>query len=271
MRGSSLRALNAASARFAPELRGAGDRAWELGLQLLEFGDLLDRTSGLRRALTDPSRDAADKDRLLQAILGGKADPRVVTAISGLASNRWSLERDLAKAVETLGFEAAFASAQASGAMQRVENELFRIDRLLVGQRSLRTALGDQRMPADARANLIGSLIADQVHPITLDLVRWVVAHPHGRTFSASLSMLGEVAATLRDRQLAEVTTSRALAPAQIEKLGDAIERLVGISIQLNVTVDPDVIGGLRVQIGDRVIDATMLSRLNSAKRELAS
>jgi F-type H+-transporting ATPase subunit delta len=44
-----------------------------------------------------------------------------------------------------------------------------------------------------------------------------------------------------------------------------------GQDIQLNVTVDPAVVGGMRVQIGAEVVDTTILTRLTDARRRLAS
>ena len=76
--------------------------------------------------------------------------------------SRWSSAEDLIEAVEQLGFDAVLASAQAGGELERVEDELFRITRALVGQREVRQALFDPRVPGDKRADLAENLLRGQ-------------------------------------------------------------------------------------------------------------
>ena len=84
------------------------------------------------------------------------------------------------------------------------------------------------------------------------------------------LGHLADVIAQWRDRQVATVTTAHDLTPAQKERLGGLLERLLGRRVALNVVVDPRVVGGLRVQSGADVLDATVLARLADARRRLA-
>jgi len=67
------------------------------------------------------------------------------------------------------------------------------------------------------------------------------------------------------------VTSRTELTPAQRERLAGILAQAYGSDMQLNVSVDPTVIGGLRVQVGADVVDATVLSRLDDARRRLAS
>jgi F-type H+-transporting ATPase subunit delta len=79
------------------------------------------------------------------------------------------------------------------------------------------------------------------------------------------------MAAARRARKVAYVSTSRALSDTQIERLESILSAQYGQDIQLNVTVDPAVVGGMRVQIGAEVVDTTILTRLTDARRRLAS
>jgi F-type H+-transporting ATPase subunit delta len=78
------------------------------------------------------------------------------------------------------------------------------------------------------------------------------------------------VASRRRGRSVARVTSAVALTPAQEERLTDALGRLYGRSVELQVIVDPSVIGGLIVQVGDEVIDGSIAHRLEAAERRLA-
>jgi len=79
------------------------------------------------------------------------------------------------------------------------------------------------------------------------------------------------MAAARRSRKVAYVSTSHALSDAQINRLESLLTSAYGADMQLNVTVDPAVVGGMRIQVGSDVIDSTCSTRLADAKRRLAS
>jgi F-type H+-transporting ATPase subunit delta len=66
------------------------------------------------------------------------------------------------------------------------------------------------------------------------------------------------------------VTSAVALTPEQEQRLTDVLGRLYGRTIGLQVTVDPSVLGGLVVQVGDEVLDGSIAHRLEVAHRRLA-
>jgi len=78
------------------------------------------------------------------------------------------------------------------------------------------------------------------------------------------------LAAAQRGRVVAEVVSAIELDEAQEQELTDALSRLQGRAVQLNVAVDPRVLGGISVRIGDEVIDGTVASRLEQARRAVA-
>lgn len=145
MRGTSQASYEAVETEFEPVLVAAGAQAAELGEQMFAVVDLLDHSSALRRGLSDPARDGHDKAGLAQGLLSGHADDRVVAVLAGLARRRWSAEAELTEALERLAAEWTLASAQATGDLKRVEEELFRFDRFLVGERRVRDALTDRK------------------------------------------------------------------------------------------------------------------------------
>ena len=270
MRGTSKVNLDAAMDRFGPVLVNAGLRASELGRDLYRVVDVLDSSGSLRRALTDPAADADAKSTLSTRLLTGKVDDRVTALVAGLVRSRWSTERDLGNAVEDLALDAVLAGAQHEGVLEKVEDELFRLDRILVGQRRLRQALGDASATAQARSELVGSLLAGKVTDRTLQLVQRVVARPRGRSVNASLVEIGLRAAARRARLVASVTAASVLSTKQQKRLSTVLEQLYQRPLQLNVAVDPSMVGGLRIQVGTEVVDGTILARLDEARRRLA-
>ncbi|WP_029290424.1 F0F1 ATP synthase subunit delta [Cellulomonas sp. HZM] len=270
MRGTSRAALAAAEDRFEPALQAAGAQASALGEQLFVLVDALDQSGSLRRTLADPSIPAEPKVALVRRLLDG-AEPAVVEAVEGLVSARWSAEADLGDAAERLGFHALLASADARGALDRVEEELFRLVRALHGQREVRQTLFDDRIPGAARAELVDKILAGRADQTTTALARRAAAAPRGRRYVATLGHLADLIAERRNRKVATVTAATPLTPAQRERLATILGRAYGSAVQINEVHDAHVLGGLRIQVGPDVVDSTVLSRLADARRQLAS
>ncbi|WP_251150269.1 F0F1 ATP synthase subunit delta [Cellulosimicrobium sp. Marseille-Q4280] len=271
MRGTSGESLNRARERFEPVLRSAGEDGLTLGEQLFAVTAALDASAPLRRGLADPSRSGDDKAALVAAVLGSGFDGRVVDLVAGVVRSRWSHERDLGDAIERLGLDAVLASAESRGALEKVEDELFRVSRSLVGQREARQVLSDAGTDPERRAAFVATLLDGKVDRVTAVLAQHATRALRGRRFVPTLGWFGDIAAERRQRLVASVTSAVVLDTAQLTRLGALLERAYGRAVQLNVTVDPAVLGGLRVQVGADVVDSTVLSRLADARRRLVS
>lgn len=271
MRGASQASYLEVEDGFEAVLAAAGAQASELGAQMLDVVDVLGRSASLRRALSDPARPGELKAALATGLLRGKVDDRVAAVVAGFARRRWSGEADLVEAIERLAFEAILASAQATGDLERVEEELFRFERFLARERAVRNAMSDRLAEPAARVELVRRLLAGKVHPVTLQLVERGARTPRGRTMTLTLLDLGRLAAHRRELLVATVTVAVTPSHAQIARLTSVLGRVYGRAMLLNVAVDPSVLGGIRVQVGDEVIEATALGRLGEVRRRLAS
>lgn len=269
MRGTSRASLQAVENRFAPVVRSAGSPARRIGEELFALVDALDASGSLRRTLADPSLEAAQKSALVARLLDG-ADARTVEIAQALVGSRWSQDADLAHATERLAFVALLSSAQDDGTLEQVESELFSLTRALAGQREARRYLQDDAYPPQARGDLVERLLGSQGSPVTRVVARRAAVAPRGRRYVTTINHVGDVIAELRSREVATVVSASPLSATQTERLADLLGRALGRAVQVNVVVDPDVVGGLRVQAGPDVIDSTVLSRLADARRQLA-
>jgi len=270
MRGSSGASLAEAQSRFEPVLRAAGEGALALGEELFAVVDALDSSGALRRTLSDPSLPAESKQAVAERVLGSNFDPRVVDVVRSLAGARWSADKDLAEAVESLALAATLDNAEARGTLETVEDELFRVTRALQGQREARQVLSDSTTRPERRAALVDALLADKADPVTVAIARRATTALRSRRFVARLVEVGNVIAERRQLLVASVTSAVALSDAQTRRLGSLLERAYGRPVQVYVTVDPAVVGGLRIQVGADLVDNTVLSRLTAARRQLA-
>ena len=270
MRASSQAALDAAQDRWEPVLTGAGDDAVQLGRELFAVVDVLDASPALRRALTDPGRDGEDKAKVVTDLLGEKAPAEVVDLVAQMARSRWSAEEDFADALARLAIDSVLAGAAANESLEQVEEEIFRVGRLLAENRELRLALGDSSRAVDARRRLAAQVFGDQVHPATSLLLQRSVGNVRHPSVVGGLNEISELAAERRRRLVAVVTAAAPLTQEQTDRLAHILNRSYGRKVQVHVAVDPRVLGGLRIQIGDDVLDGTTIARLDDARRRLA-
>jgi F-type H+-transporting ATPase subunit delta len=272
MRGASRAALAAAKDRLAAALApGSAEQASQVGDELFAVAGLLDREPGLRRALSDPSREPAARARLADGLLSGKISAVTLTQVSGLAGERWSAPRDVADAAEELAVTAIAMSADASGELDDLEDELFRFGRIVQANPGLRAALANQFAPAEGRRQLVSDLIAGKVAPAALRLITQLAAQPRGRSLDRSLDSYANLVAALRQRLVAEVRVAAPLADAQRSRLAAGLAAAYGHDVHLNVVLDPDVLGGMSVRIGDQLINGTVVSRLAELRRQAAA
>ncbi|MBU4214934.1 MAG: F0F1 ATP synthase subunit delta [Actinobacteria bacterium] len=269
MRAASRASQAAVLRAWEPVVSRARGRGLELAGQLFALGDVLVRTPALRRALTSPSASEEAKSALAADVLKD-ADPRVVAVVQDLVGRRWSSENDLAEATELLGRTAILTAAESRGALDRVEDEIFRLTRALAGQREMRQALVDPSFDADKRADLAEAILGGKADVATTAFARRAASAPRGLRFVTTLGHLSDLIADRRDRKVATVTTAAPLSADQTARLSEVLARVLGREVELSVSVDPHVIGGLRAQSGADVIDATVLARLVAARRELA-
>ena len=263
MRGVSADAFARAGEALPEQVEPA------LGDELFAVARLLDANGTLRRALTDPARPADAKASMSEQLLGGKVSDAAVAVVSAAVSGRWSSTRDLPDALDDLSVRADVRYADQQGRLDDLEDELFRLERVVGSERELADKLGDRTIPLDKRQELIHGLLEGKAGDTTIRLAERAVTG-RGRGFVGALSAYQTVAAEHRNASIATVRVATDLTEAERGRLADALSRQYGRSIQVNVIVDPAVLGGIRVDIGDEVIDGTVASKLADAQRRIA-
>ena len=268
MRGTSQASHDAVLREFDPVVTAAGKDGLLIAEQLFSVVDALDSSGSLRRALTDPSRPGADKATLVKALFTG-FDERSLDVLVSFVHARWSAEPDLAESIEDAGEIALFAYSQEAGSLENVEEELFRVERILTGQRDLLVAMSNRSATKAARLALLEATLGRKLHPVTEALLHRAVGVPRGRRLIPAIHVLLDEAAARRGRAVASVTAAVELSAAQRARLASILKAAYGREIQINVAVDPEVLGGMRVQIGAEVVDGTILAKLDEARRRL--
>lgn len=272
MRGASRASLSAAKGRLAQALAGStAPQATTVGGELFAVAGLLDREPALRRNLSDPALANTARAGLAESLLGGRISDTAVAQVAGLAADRWSAPRDLADAAEELAVLAICTGADAQGELDELEDQLFRFGRIAGADPGLRYALSNLFVPAQGRRGLVTDLLAGKVTDAALQLISQAAAQPRGRSVDASLESYAGLAAALRQRLVAEVHVVAALTSEQRSRLVTTLSAAYGHDVHLNVVLDPELIGGMSIRIGDELVNGSALSRLAELRRNLAA
>lgn len=166
--------------------------------------------------------------------------------------------------------EAIVGVANAEGALDRVSDELFRFARAMDDHPELRDRLTDVAITIPDKLGIVSELLADRAHPQTLAGLVYVIQAGRARLLTEIADAVVERSAQMRDRAVAEVRTAAPLDDDRTSRLALAIERATGKKIDMKVVVDPDLLGGVVVQVGDMVIDGSVARRLDELKARLA-
>jgi F-type H+-transporting ATPase subunit delta len=234
---------------------------------LYAVADLLAGHTQLRSALADSGQPVAGREALVSEILGSRVSPLAVEVVSTTVSHRWSSDTDLVIALENLAAQAAFCVAETNGTLDATEEEVFRFGRAVDSSAELQMVLSDPASPSSVRAAVVNDLLANRATIATSTVLGYAMSHLHGRRLDSVIDELCALAAQQRERMVAEVRVAAPLTDTQAQRLQVALSALAGRTVRLNVALDPAVLGGVHVSIGDEVIDGTIASRLEQARR----
>jgi F-type H+-transporting ATPase subunit delta len=192
----------------------------------------------------------------------------------GPAASRWGSARDIGDALETLAATTAIAVAESKGAgvdgLEGLENDLFHFIRLVEADHDLQRALVEPQASAEAKSALALKLVPN-AGPEAQVLIRQAVTAPRGLKPTALVRRFVELVAQRQQRWIANVSVSRPLTQEQISRLQAGLNGLYGRELKINVNVDPSLVGGVRVQVGDEVVDSSVVTRLSELRRKLAA
>ncbi len=228
--------------------------------------DALTSSVALRRAVTDPGAQPEQRQALVHGLLDGKVSRTAVNVVVDGAGMRWSSGQTFVAALERQAVRAQLLAADRAGTLDETEDELFRFARLVESDPELRNAFSDHSMPLAARQDLVSDLLNGRAGVATVALARRAVV-ARERTFAHTIEGYVDLAAAQKNRVVATVRVARPLDDDQRRRLQAALARQVGRDLVLQEVIDPDVLGGVRVELGDEVVEGTVAGRLDEARR----
>ena len=271
MRGEASRIADRESRdSLAPKLRDTREDAWRIGNELFTITKVLDDSIQLERALTDPSRPVADKVAVLKELLGDNAHLMTMEIMTDLVSRRWSRARDIANAVEDFGVDAMMYYADATDTTLQVSIELSELHSALLNLPVVRAKLYDYQATSEARVKLFREVFSGKtLNKVTMRLAEHATCNLRRRRYLETIQWLINKFSRHMGESMVTVTTATPLKKEQIKRLVEVYSAKVGRQVHINSVVDPTVLGGMRIQVGDEVTDNTVVAQLQNLHRKV--
>ncbi|RWZ68663.1 F0F1 ATP synthase subunit delta [Labedella populi] len=262
--GSATREALAASKQV---LDATGSVDLTVAAELFQVGRVVGDSLQLRSLLHDSAIPAATKSAIVERVFGDGTGETTRSLVSSLVTARWSSAEDLLEGIEDLALR---ASAVATGDQASIASELFAFGRVVSSDAQLELALGTKLGRPEAKGVLVSRLLDGKASPATVTILSALVQQPRGRRIGELLRHAARVVADQKGQTVATVTSAVPLGEQQLERLRSALSASYGRNLTINEVVDPAVIGGLRIQVADDVIDGSVSTRLGELRRQLA-
>ncbi len=276
MRASSRQALEQGKAVLARQTGMTAQTCYDWADDLFALSDLVQGSSRIALALTDPARSLEDRVRLLQTLAENLSEV-ALTTVEGALSAAPSAQ-ELPTVIETLGECAVQRGAQAEGKAIEIADEIFSLERFVRANQQVRSALSDRNREPKYRVRLLQELFGSSLsRPATTLALRAVSAVSRNSKLEDSVSLTGNLRhmrrdlAAAGDTVVATVQVATPLADAQAERLRDILSRRYQKNIHLQVSVEPSVLGGMKVRVGSQIFDGSLATIIQETKQKLAS
>lgn len=242
----------------------------QVARELLVASSSLHASVQLRNALSDPSAQSDSKKKLIEAVFGSKMSTTTAQVLTAIVNRRWSKPRDIADTAEILAVRLVAAIVAKTGASDKLLSELFALQQVLNGDSELELALSSSQATAEGKQKLLTKIFGGK---LSVEAEVLLLESVNSRAAKHSADVLGKYADLIAEfsaESVAEVRVARQISASQLVKLQTALSKKFGRNLSLNVVIDESVVGGVRVAVGGQVLDATVQTKINHARLQLA-
>ena len=242
-----------------------------LAEELTAVDKLLLREPILARHLAEASGETEAKKQMLRRLLAGQVGATTLDVLDTAVSVRWSKTSDFVDGIEHIARLSLLTRADREYQADEVAEQLFRFDRILDAEPQLSALLSDESKAPEVREALLRNVLdrASGANATAVALLTQTVDLLRGQRADEAVGSLAQLAVARRGEVVAQVESAAELTDAQRTRLTEVLTRIYHHPVSVQIEVDPSLLGGLSVAVGDEVIDGTLSSRLAAAETKL--
>ncbi|MCS5479000.1 F0F1 ATP synthase subunit delta [Corynebacterium sp. YIM 101645] len=272
MHAASREALATVESHLDGLVRGSGKAvavAAQTGTELFDVVEVLDGDRALRVAVAEASATPEQRTGLIRTVFGGKVSDSTLSVLNEAAANTWSTPREFRAGLVALGRRAFLRGAEEQGQLGQVEDELFRLSRVLDREGELTQLLSDKTTDPARKRGLLAGVLYGKVNMFTEALALQVIGRPEKNPID-DMTNLVEAAAQLQGRSVAHVVVAEQLNAGQQAALADKLGRIYGRAMSIHSEVDPSLLGGVTIRVKDEIIDGSLAGKLAKLRTNLS-
>lgn len=167
--------------------------------------------------------------------------------------------------------EALFRTAEQQGLVEKVEADLLQIQEILRDNPRLQRALKAPTLSIQQKNGLLDATLGERISPLTRRFLHLLVEKRRESALQEAPGEFHRLADRARGRSQVQVWSATPLSDDQSSRLRSALEQRTGKSIVLHLNVDPELLGGVVVQVGDTIIDGSIRNKLTQLRQLLLS
>ncbi len=165
---------------------------------------------------------------------------------------------------------ALFEAASEANVVEPVRSDLEEFVAGLGASEALRNVLTDPQIDVSAKLRVVAE-ITRAAQPLVANTLELLLQRGRFGILSELNGAYGALAAEAAALVKVDVTSAVALAPEASKQIADRVEEVTGRRVELTQRVDPDIIGGLVLRVGDVIVDSSLKARIRQLRRRLAT
>lgn len=229
--------------------------------------DVLAESKPLASALVERGVAPELKRTLVERVFGSQLGGNATRVLTSVATQKWESAEQLIQVTQ----EAAIrALAQVTGNHDQLGTELDAFLDTVLSNGDLELSLGTRLQAPETKVALVNRLFGQRLQADTVRILNSLFNHSSGRRTRRLVSWARAIVADQANRSVAVVTVARPLGDEQLARLKAGLTARFGREVVVNQIIEPSVIGGMRIEFGDVVIDDTAAARLHDLRLQLA-
>jgi len=175
----------------------------------------------------------------------------------------------LNKSVARRYAEAFFSIAKENGKIEEFQQELETIVKIIDEVPNLKEYYNHLLIPAKQKKEATNKIFSGQISQVTLNFLLMVIDKKRETYISVIVEEYKAMADEYKNITKAELIAAHEIPESQVQSLADKLSTSTGRTVQFNIMVDPTLLGGLKIRIGDQIIDGTVAKKLEMLRGRL--
>lgn len=175
----------------------------------------------------------------------------------------------LNKSVARRYAEAFFSIARENNKINDYQLELETVVKTIQEVDNLREYMNHLLIPVAAKKDVLKQLFAEQLSPVTLNFIMMIVEKKRETYIEVIIEEYKDMADEYRNIAKVELIAAKEVPEEDVQYLAEKLSSSTGKTVQLNLKVDPTLLGGVKLRMGDQIIDGTVAKKLEMLKEQL--